>query len=338
MVKEITLRSEELSGEVIESVYFGGGTPSLLTNLQMGALFKALEQQVNLSQVKEITLEANPEDINIDSLAMWKSMGINRLSIGIQSLNEIELEKMNRNHNAEQSKMTVKLCLEAGFDLLTLDLIYGSPWKSNKQWEAEIDWALNSGINHLSAYALTIEPKTVLSHKIKTKKEIPPVDETTIEQFQLLQDKIDASSWKAYEISNYCKPGSEAVHNSNYWAGKKYIGIGPSAHSFNGQSRRWNIANNTQYIQLVQTEEPYFETEILTQENRANELIMTQLRRSIGLNMNEILIDFPNWRKSNSRKIESLIIENHIILKDDFLMLTNSGKLISDYIISELMI
>ena len=338
MIFEIKTRAQELNQQKIDTIYFGGGTPSLLSSDQLSKIFDTLNQFFDLSNVSEVTLEANPEDITQEKLELWKTHKINRLSIGIQSLNNFELQKMNRNHRAEESKTAISKSLQAGFDKITIDLIYGTPWKSDKEWLEELDWALKSGINHLSAYALTIEPQTLLAHQIEKNKEIVPPDEKTIVQFELLQQKIDEHGWDAYEISNYCLPNSEAIHNSNYWSGKNYLGIGPSAHSYNGNIRRWNVANNALYIHKIFENEIYFEEEILTPQNKANEFIMTQLRTKKGLNFKDILSVAPNWRKLNQKSIDRFVIQQYMIQTTEGISLTSKGKMISDYIISEFMI
>ncbi len=338
MVLEINSRANELNHQTVETIYFGGGTPSLLNSEQLNRIFNALKDNFDLSNVQEITFETNPEDITDENLELWKCHNINRLSIGTQSLSNQELQKMNRNHSAEESKLAISKSQKAGFDKITIDLIYGTPWKSDEEWMSELDWALSSGIQHLSAYALTIEPKTLLAHQINEQKEIVPPDEKTINQFSILQQKISEFGWDAYEISNYCLPGCEAVHNSNYWAGKNYLGIGPSAHSFDGRKRRWNVANNANYIQKITHREIYFEEEILTLENKVNEFIMTQLRTKKGLNFSDVLFIFPEWKNKNQRSIDRFVNQEYMIQTIDGIMLTSDGKMISDYIISELMI
>lgn len=335
---EIERRAKELTDETIETLYFGGGTPSLLTEIQLRKLFESLHRNFNLDSLKETTIETNPEDIHQENLHLWKSLNINRLSIGLQSLNDNELLKMNRNHTAIDSKRAVEKSIQAGFNLITIDLIYGTPWKSDEEWIKELEWALNSGINHLSAYALTVEPKTQLAHLIERHQEIVPQDDKTIKQFELLQGKIAEANWDAYEISNYCKPGNEAMHNSNYWAGKKYIGIGPSAHSFDGNNRRWNVANNANYIKNIELNLNYFESECLTVENRINESIMIQLRTQKGLKIADILEKHPTWLTENLRSLSKFSEQNLVVFNADHVRLTNSGKMVSDYIISELMV
>lgn len=323
----------------LETIYFGGGTPSLLEKDELLQIFNALNTSFNLSEIQEITLECNPEDINSFQLQTWLELGINRLSIGVQSLNDTELQLMNRNHLAEQSKKSVQLAVEAGFQNLTLDLIYGTPWKSIQEWENELRWALTSGITHLSAYALTVEPKTALSHQIKKKEVQEPADERMTEDFMLLQKLMLEFGWDAYEISNYCKPGHRSKHNSNYWKGSPYLGLGPSAHSFDGElTRSWNIPNNAQYIEGEKTGIPSVEFENLSLIERCNELIMTKLRTKEGLQLSELGIWAETFKSSNIHFLKTAALKGWITEFEESISLTNDGKLISDYIISELML
>lgn len=323
----------------IETVYFGGGTPSLLQADELQQIFDALHSSFNLKNIQEITLECNPEDINPNQLQAWPSLGINRLSIGVQSLNDHELKLMNRNHLSEHSKKSVELAVEAGFDDLTLDLIYGTPWKSLHDWEKELRWALNSGINHLSAYALTVEPKTALAHQVKKGQVPEPVDERMAEDFMLLQNIMLEFGWDAYEISNYCKPGHRSKHNSNYWKGFPYLGLGPSAHSFDGRFiRSWNISNNAKYIEGEMNNSAFNESEELSEIERFNELIMTKLRTREGLKTSDLGEKSTVWERDNLRFLKSAQKKGWLTIENSQIQLTNNGKLLSDHIISELML
>lgn len=336
---ELKQRKLELLNTPIETIYFGGGTPSLLNQNHLLLIFETIESNFNLRDIKEITLEANPEDITTESLEIWKKLNIDRLSIGVQSLNEAELTFMNRNHNAIQSKAAIELAINANFKNITIDYIYGSPWKTDEDWKSELNWALNAGITHLSAYALTVEPKTQLANQISKNILPPPTDERMESQFNILQEYISKNGWEAYEISNYCKPEHRAVHNSNYWAGKPYLGVGPSAHSFDGQnSRRWNVSNNALYIKGIENGTVYWENEVLTFENKFNEYLMTKLRTKEGIDLNYLETINPNWKKNQSKNIDKLSLKGNITVSKNALYLTSSGKLISDYIISTLMI
>ncbi len=337
MLKEIKRKGN--SEHQIETIYFGGGTPSLLSISEFERIFNELAHKYSIEDVQEITIECNPEDIHEENLAAWLNLGINRLSIGVQSLNDTELSLMNRNHDSEQSKRSVMMALNAGFNNISLDLIYGTPWKSLKEWENELIWALNSGINHLSAYALTIETKTALSHQVKKGIVPEPTDERMTQDFKLLQNIIKDSGWDAYEISNYSKFGFRSKHNSNYWRGKPYFGIGPSAHSFDGQNlRSWNVSNNSKYIEGEITGNPQVEYETLSDLERVNELIMTKLRTSEGLDLRELNTLDIKFLNSNAEFIKIAEKNGWMISNNRNLTLTNEGKLMSDYIISELML
>lgn len=329
-------KNQQLS---LETIYFGGGTPSLLEKDELRQILDALNSSFNLSQIQEITLECNPEDITAKQLESWLELGINRLSIGVQSLNDTELQLMNRNHHAEQSKKSVQLAVETGFQNLTIDLIYGTPWKSLDEWENELRWALNSGITHLSAYALTVEPKTALAHQVKKGQVQEPADERMTEDFMLLQKLMLEYGWDAYEISNYCKPGHRSKHNSNYWKGSAYLGLGPSAHSFDGSlTRSWNISNNALYIEGEKKGNPAVEFENLTSIDRCNELIMTKLRTREGFQISELGEWSEKFKSNNFIFLKNAHQNGWISDFKNFISLTNDGKLISDYIISELML
>lgn len=335
----LEIKRKKNTNLLIETLYFGGGTPSLLNPEELHQIFDCLNDSFNLSEIQEITLECNPEDINTQQLQSWLNMGINRLSIGVQSLNDHELKLMNRNHLSEQSKKSVELAVEAGFQNLTLDLIYGTPWKSLQDWEHELCWALNSGINHLSAYALTIEPKTALAHQVKKGQVPEPLDDRMTEDFMLLQDIISEFGWDAYEISNYCKPNHRSKHNSNYWKGIPYLGFGPSAHSFDGKfTRSWNINNNAKYIEGEMNSSPFTEFEELSDMERCNELIMTKLRTREGLNTSELGEKSMTWERDNLRFLKSAQKKGWLSIQNSQIQLTNDGKLLSDHIISELML
>lgn len=325
--------------DAIQTIYFGGGTPSLLESQEIEGILQKLQENFNLSNLEEITLECNPEDIQSEKLQSWLSLGINRLSIGIQSLNDSELTLMNRNHSSEQSIKSVKMAAEAGFSDLTLDLIYGTPWKTREEWEDELNWALSSGINHLSAYGLTVEPKTALADQIKKGTTPAPIDERMAEDFMILQKVIHENQWDAYEISNYCKPGHPSKHNSNYWKGLPYIGLGPSAHSFDGKmTRSWNISNNANYIEGELSGQPKIEFEYLNEIERINELIMTQLRTSIGINIHDLGTYADRFMNENKKFIENAKSQRLLVFENGQIFLENDGKLLSDYIISELML
>ncbi|MDQ2753020.1 MAG: radical SAM family heme chaperone HemW, partial [Bacteroidota bacterium] len=266
------------SKEKVTTVYIGGGTPSLLTITHLRTLLEKLRDNFSILSDAEVTLEANPDDINIESLLQWKSAGINRLSIGVQSFRDADLQWMNRAHNARQALGCIQLATKTGFNNLSIDLIYGTPTLSNEQWIQNIEQAIALDVHHLSCYALTVEPKTALYHLIKEKKVANVDEETQSVQFEILINRLCEAGYEHYEISNFAKPGFQSKHNSSYWQGKPYIGLGPSAHSFNGVSRQWNVANNALYIASLKIGEVPFEIEYLTPQQQLNEYIMTSLR------------------------------------------------------------
>ena len=322
----------------LKTIYFGGGSPSVLPPQELQRIFSSIHRNFDISEAIEITLEANPEDINQNQLDAWKSTGITRLSIGLQSLDNEELQWMNRAHSAEQSKKTVELSLAAGFDNLSIDLIYGSEKKSIEQWKNELEWALNCGANHLSCYALTIEEKTTFGKWAKTQKIIAPADEHAEEQFHYLSQWAAKNDWEHYEISNLCKPNHRAIHNSNYWAGNPYIGIGPSAHSFSGNKRRWNVSSNQKYMFLIQNNEAVFEEEILSTRDQLNEYLLTQLRTMDGADIEQLEKLWPDFIAKKSKCIANLIEKNQLIEINNRLIIPTAARFLCDAITVELMV
>lgn len=334
--KEISLQGKYLSAP-IETLYLGGGTPSLLNQSQLETLFNKVRSNFTVLPNAEVTLEANPDDIDEAQLNGWVELGINRLSIGIQSFRDLDLQWMGRAHNANQALNCIKLAQQAGIENISIDLIYGIPGLSDADWSKNIDYAISSGVTHLSCYALTVEPKTALAHKIN-QQSIPDVDAAhQANHFQILQEKIDAAGFEQYEISNFSLPGKRSKHNSNYWSGKHYLGLGPSAHSFNGLSRQWNISNNALYIQSLSKGIIPFELENLTLTQQINEYIMTALRTIEGIQANkinaiagklifdEILLDALPYIK-----------EGLINLQNDRICLSPNGKFMADGIAANL--
>ncbi len=285
LLQEIEQRSEELSGPV-ESVYFGGGSPSILSQEELASIFEKLHATFDLAQVKEVTLESNPDDHTEANLKHWRSLGIDRLSIGIQSFLARDLQMMNRAHNAAEAEECIRAAREAGFKSLTIDLIYGIPGQTMEQWQSNVQKAILLNPDHISAYCLTVEERTALHHLV-TKGKITEKEDDTIErEYLFLHGKLEDGGWEHYEISNFGKSGKHALHNSNYWSGKAYLGIGPAAHSFDGvNKRRWNVSNNPAYIRALEKGEGYWEEEVLTDRDRSNELLMTGLRRSDGVDL-----------------------------------------------------
>ncbi len=323
----------------MQTLYFGGGTPSLLSNIEITAIFQALKNKTSFQDIQEITLECNPEDIQAERLQLWKNLGITRLSLGLQSLNDIELQAMNRAHSASQSLESLDLITQFGGFEVSVDLIYGTPWKTNAEWLQELQLLLqHPGVHHISAYALTVEAKTQLKHQIDSGKMADLNDFKMIEQFEILQEQIQLHAWEAYEISNYCRPNHRAVHNSNYWKFVPYFGFGPAAHSFDGHKLRYmNKANNALYIkEIAKGILPRIE-EILTDSDCLNERLMTGLRTCEGVRISDLTAIYTGWEHENAHSIRTLINSGKLLQIDGKLQLTKSGKLLSDAIISELM-
>ncbi len=288
ITSELEQRRNYLKNNKLESIYFGGGTPSLLNKAELETIFETLKRYFVFDNSAEITIETNPDDISKENLFLWKSLNINRLSIGLQSFNDEELNWMNRAHNAAQSVSSVKMAQDAGFDNITIDLIYGSKFQDLKTWESTLLRTVSLNTQHISSYNLTIENKTVLGIQNAKGKEPAVNDELSSQQFLLMSDILNADGFVHYEISNFGKPGFFAKHNSNYWLQKEYLGVGPSAHSFNGTSRQWNVSNNNLYIKALEQNTSYFDKEELSVNDRYNEYVLTRLRTIWGCDANEI--------------------------------------------------
>ena len=332
LLKEIELQKNYLEDEIVETLYFGGGTPSLLTIEDVRSLIEKIRQHFTIAQKPEITLEANPDDITEEKLIAWKEAGINRLSIGVQSFFDEDLKWMNRAHDTKQAMDSLQLAARH-FDNITIDLIYGTPQLSNERWKQNVEKAISFNIPHLSCYALTVEQKTPLFKMIRGHQSEDVDPDKQSEQFLLLMQWMKEAGYEHYEISNFAKPGSRSQHNSSYWQGKKYLGIGPSAHSFNGTSRQWNIANNTIYIDNINKRIIPFEKEELNATKQLNEYIMTSLRTMEGLNLGKIDTAASHKIQAISKKyINSGLMK----LIDDHLILTNEGKLLADGIAATL--
>ena len=334
LLKETELQKDYLGDEAIKTIYFGGGTPSLLTISDLRLQIDKIRETLSVSNDAEITLEANPDDINEERLTGWKEIGINRLSIGVQSFFEEDLLWMNRAHNAGQAVSSLQLAVTY-FDNITIDLIYGHPLLSNEKWKQNVEKVIALNIPHISCYALTVEPKTPLSKMIKENKKEDIQQEKQAEQFLLLMEWLENAGYEHYEISNFSKPGFRSRHNSSYWQGEKYLGLGPSAHSFNGESRQWNISNNNIYIESLEQSRIPFEKEILTPSQKANEYIMTSLRTIEGLDISKIPEAMSHELRASSKKF---IESGKLTLKENKLQLTREGKLFADGIAADLFI
>jgi oxygen-independent coproporphyrinogen-3 oxidase len=336
IVFEANLQSAYLQ-EPIETIYFGGGTPSILSNNQLTALLNGINTAFTISTNAEITLEANPDDITQEKLGFWKLAGINRLSIGVQSFFEEDLVWMNRAHNAQQAINCIQLAQKEGFHNISIDLIYGGPSLSDENWKQNLNTCFELGIPHLSAYALTVEPKTALAKQIKAKslKNIDPRKQAN--HFKMLVDLTAKAGLEHYEISNFAIAGNKSKHNTSYWSGKHYLGLGPAAHSFNGTSRQWNIANNNLYLASIQQNTIPFEIEHLSSTQQLNEYIMTSLRTSEGIDLEKIKeiggeIALNQLIADTAKYIQSLRIEQ----KGNCIMLSKEGKFFADGIAADL--
>lgn len=337
LLKEVELRKHYLPKAEINSLYFGGGTPSLLDNSELETIINHLKKHFSFTADIEITLEANPDDITTEKVKQWKKAGINRLSIGIQSFFDEDLLWMNRAHNTNQAETCIDIALQSGIENITADLIYGYPLLTNEKWIANIDKMLNSGINHLSAYSLTVEPKTALAHQIKKGKSPAPLPEKAAQHFEMLMDAIALKGWTHYEISNYCESDNYAVHNTSYWKNRPYLGLGPSAHSFNGSTRQWNVANNAKYIAEIEDGNIPQETEVLSTTDTFNEYVMTGMRTMWGINTHTICETWGvTFAQHVHNSVAAFVTDGAVIKKDNNYMLTRKGKLLADYIASEL--
>lgn len=344
LIKEITItpffidaNTQANTANLVNTIYFGGGTPSILNADDLQLIFEALNKKFIISGNAEITLEANPDDINIEKLGQWKKTGINRLSVGIQSFNEDELKWMNRAHNAADSSRCLEQIPGEGFTNFSVDLIYGSPLLMNDDWKRNVEIIIEKSVPHISCYALTVEPKTALEKMIQLHKKLPVDHEKQADQFLLLMNWMKQAGYEHYEISNYALPGMRSKHNSSYWSGETYYGFGPSAHSFDGKNRRWNIANNALYIKALKNNSIPSEEEALTAVQRLNEYIMTSLRTSEGLNLDKVTGNFGMYQKNELLKRSTkYLIDKKLVSANNSLILTNEGKLFADGIAADL--
>jgi len=337
LLKELDLRQNYLQNEAVETIYLGGGTPSLLEVSDLEKLLGSIWKNFSTSPSTEITLEANPDDISEEKIREWLDTGINRLSIGVQSFFEEDLLWMNRAHNAKQAKDSLELACRH-FKNITVDLIYGTPMLTDNKWEKNVETILSYDIPHISCYALTVESKTALQKMIKLGKTEDVNPDKQSDQFLLLMRWLKDAGYEHYEISNFAKPGFRSRHNTSYWQGKKYLGIGPSAHSFDGVSRQWNISNNNTYIDSLKTNSLPFEKEILTAAQQLNEYIMTSLRTIEGIDVRVVEKKFGKKEKERLLQSVKKYLENKKVVVSEAgnLVLTNEGKLLADGIASDL--
>lgn len=333
--RELLLRKEEVSGAV-ETIYFGGGTPSLLNSSELEQIFDVIFNNFSVSEDAEITLEANPDDLSEEKIKMLEASPVNRLSIGVQSFFEKDLKLMNRAHNEKEALASIQLARQS-FENISIDLIYGIPNMSNGRWRENLKIALDLGIPHISSYALTVEPRTALKKLIETGKIAPVQEEAAREQYEIMIEFLESAGFENYEFSNFGKPGYFSRNNTAYWFGKPYLGIGPSAHSFDGKNRKWNISNNTLYIKSIEKGEIPAEFEKLKIADRYNEYVMTRLRTKWGIDLTEVEQSFgQEFKEYLLREGGKLLQDGLLEKKEDHLIVARKGKFLSDGIAADL--
>ncbi|MGB1003317.1 MAG: radical SAM family heme chaperone HemW [Salibacteraceae bacterium] len=337
MKKEISLQLHYLDNEKIETIYFGGGTPSAIPPKYISELISEVRNFHKISNTAEISLEANPDDLTQLNIESWKNAGINRLSVGVQSFFDEHLVWMNRAHNREQAISGLTWAKEAGITNITMDLIYGVPGMTLDQWKENLDVFFELNLPHLSAYGLTIESETHLGHLVKTHQVKTEVDENYNAQFEYLIQATQQKGFDHYEISNFGKPGLYSKHNTAYWMGKKYLGIGPSAHSFNGKERSWSVASNMKYVNQINAGKVPSQVEQLTVNDRYNEYILTRLRTSWGIDLNQIKTQFGQEFQNNlNLSIQPFLKQGLVLKTENSYILSTSGKYMADKISSDL--
>lgn len=339
LVKEMELRKDYLEGEKIETIYLGGGTPSLLTGYELNTVFENIYRIFTVTENPEITLEANPDDLTKEKISELRRSPVNRLSIGIQSFHDKDLRWMNRSHNSQQAVESVTLAQQAGLSAISIDLIYGLPDSTNEEWQENLSVAFEMNVPHISAYCLTVEQGTALSHFIKTGKSHNISEEKSAIQFEILTKQMKENNFVHYEISNFCRGEDYAQHNSSYWRGEKYLGLGPSAHSYNKKSRQWNISNNSIYISSIEKGVVPAESETLTLAQKYNEYLLTSLRTIWGCDFRKVKKDFgEKYFRLLQTFSAPLITSGALEVSNEILLLAPKGKFISDRVISELFV
>ncbi len=332
MHRELDLQKTYLQGETIETIYFGGGTPSLLEGGELQALLDKVTGLHTVASDAEITLEANPDDLTPTKLKALRQTPVNRFSVGIQSFFDEDLKWMNRAHHAAEAESSVKRAQDTGFENITVDLIYGYPLLTETKWKTNTDKVFELGVPHVSAYSMTVEPDTALASFIRKKAQPPMNEEQSSEQFLQLMDAMQLHGFEHYEISNFCKPGHYSRHNANYWKGVKYLGIGPSAHSFNGEARQWNMANNAKYIESLSENKVPAEIELLSEKDRLNEYVMTSLRTIWGLNLQKLETIAAGSSTELLKPARPFFEKEWIVQREKNIFLTQTGKLYADHI------
>lgn len=339
LIKEISLQKDYLGTRDLSTVYFGGGTPSTLSITELSAIFEAIYQHFDVLPGAEITLEANPEDLTPEYLRSLKDLGVNRLSIGIQSFHAVNLTFMNRNHDVGQARESIQDAQAIGLTNISIDLIYGIPSNTMEMLEEDLAVAVATGVQHISAYSLTIEPKTVFGHQLKKGILTETPEENMSAYFEFTHQYLENQGFTAYETSNFAKAGHESQHNSSYWKQESYLGIGPAAHSFNQTTRQWNVANNATYVKQITQGILPAEVEQLSPENQINEYIMTQLRTHWGIDLIYLKERFAsNQTAFPEKEINSWVSNGYAVIEDDRLKLVGKGKLIADGLSAEIFV
>ncbi|MBS1681453.1 MAG: radical SAM family heme chaperone HemW [Bacteroidetes bacterium] len=334
---EIEIQKKYLESEPIHTIYFGGGTPSLLSQKEIEDLFNSIHKNFVVDQDAEITLEANPDDLTPENLSMFKNASINRLSIGIQSFDETVLKFLNRAHSAAEAERCIWTARDLGFNNISMDLIFSIPGQTNPMLKTNIDKAVALNPEHISAYSLTIEEKTVFGKWLKNGTLKADTDETAALQMEMVMDSLCKEGYEHYEVSNFCKPGFHSRHNSSYWQQKKYLGVGPSAHSYNGISRQSNISNNPQYVKSIQQGQIPFQFELLSRANKVNEYLLTTLRTSSGCDLSYLRSEFQfDLTIEHKVEIENYLHQGMLLHKENHIVLTPKGKLFADKISADL--
>lgn len=338
LCRELKARKEYLRGEPVHTIYFGGGTPSQLEEADFRQVFETIGQTYGLESAQEITLEANPDDLTEAYVTMLRTLPFNRISMGIQTFDDPTLRLLNRRHDAAQAIEAVGRCRQAGFRNISIDLIYGLPDETEQRWQHDLQQAVSLDVEHISAYHLTYEEGTRI-HELLQSRRIREVDEeSSVRFFTTLMDTLATAGYEHYEISNFCKPGLHSRHNTSYWQGIPYLGCGPSAHSYNGEEREWNVASLEDYIRSVEAGERQHETELLSPTTRYNEYVMTRLRTRQGISLSEIEQAFGTKQGDYCTQAATPYLESGSLkLEDGRLRLTRQGIFVSDGIISDLM-
>lgn len=335
--QELALRQDYLQGEPVETIYFGGGTPSLLSPAEVRLLLGDIARTFSVKAEAEVTLEANPDDLPLQRLQEYREAGVNRLSIGIQAFQEHHLRLMNRSHSAHQAVQVLENVEKAGFSNITIDLIYGIPGLTDAEWAQNLHFVQQFNVPHFSAYGLTVEEKTRLHHQVKTGQLAAPDDAMIERQFMMMRGFAQEHEYVHYEVSNFGRQGWLSRHNTSYWLGEKYLGIGPSAHSFDGQNRQWNLANNPLYLKALKENVRWWEEEELTELDQLNELLMTGLRTMWGCNLATLEASFgPERRQQVMREAQPYLKKGWLELVEDVLQVTPAGRLFTDRITSDL--